>query len=328
MNEVDIDTKNFLSNLVQSFSPGLRYVCAYGSGVFKQTGHASIKENMIDLIFVVNDAFTWHQQNLTKYPNHYSFLKKFPSLSISNIQKNYGASVYYNTRIDFDDRMIKYGVIEQQDFLNDLYNWESLYIAGRLHKPVYNLKGLDNPLLSNAINTNLTYAVETALLMSPEKTSLTNFFMLISSLSYTGDLRMVIGEDKGKIKNIVEPNIDKFKDLYHSVLISNPNIHIGNDFIEQNIQDDVQHVYIQQLPIKLRQLVMPEMENESAKIEMTMKLLQDRTNLKQVILNGVSNIVKTSSTTQSVKGVLTAGVTKTVLYSAEKLRKMMKGLIR
>ena len=118
MTEVSPEVKEYLGDLLQLFSPGLRYVCAYGSGVFKQDGHKSINGNMIDLIFVVHDSFTWHQQNLKRYPNHYSFLKHLQPHQIANIQKHYGTAIYYNTRIEFGGRRIKYGVIELSDFLN------------------------------------------------------------------------------------------------------------------------------------------------------------------------------------------------------------------
>jgi hypothetical protein len=32
--------------------------------------------------------------------------------------------------------MVKYGVVSTRSVLHDLHSWSSLYVAGRLHKPV------------------------------------------------------------------------------------------------------------------------------------------------------------------------------------------------
>jgi len=45
---------------------------AYGSGVFKQDGQKSVKDNMTDLILVVEDHGSWHKHNLLFNPDDYS----------------------------------------------------------------------------------------------------------------------------------------------------------------------------------------------------------------------------------------------------------------
>lgn len=55
------------------------------------------------------------------------------------------------------------------------------------------------------------------------------------------------------------------------------------------------------------------------------KASKDRAECSQLVNKGMTAIVKRSSITQSVKGILTAGGRKTFIYSAQKLTKMMKG---
>ena len=328
MTEVSPEVKEYLGDLLQLFSPGLLYVCAYGSGVFKQDGHKSINGNMIDLIFVVHDSFTWHQQNLKRYPNHYSFLKHLQPHQIANIQKHYGTAIYYNTRIEFGGRRIKYGVIELSDFLNDLKDWTYLYVAGRLQKPVYHLKGLDNPTISTAFEYNLENAVRTSLLLCSEKISFEDFFMKIASLSYTGDLRMVIGEDKNKVRNIVKPNIEKFRKLYDPILSKCISVNVTHDTIEQDLSETVQLSYLSVLPLHLKRMVYKSygLRNDVVDNKSNLKIIRNRKQLQKVVHSSVSKLVRGSSTSQSLKGIMTGGLKKSIAYGAEKLMKMMRGL--
>lgn len=92
---------------------------------------------MIDFIIVVDDTLSWHQENLRKNRAHYSFLKHFGPRVITKVQEDFGANVYFNTLIPYNDQtLIKYGVIKKSHFVNDLLDWDHLYVSGRLQKPV------------------------------------------------------------------------------------------------------------------------------------------------------------------------------------------------
>ena len=67
-------------------------------------------------------------------------------------------------------QMIKYGVIGAQLLYDDLQHWDSLYIAGRVQKPVLMLK--DYAKLPIARKNNLDAAFTMALLLLPEQFSL------------------------------------------------------------------------------------------------------------------------------------------------------------
>jgi translocator assembly and maintenance protein 41 len=94
-------------------------------------------------IFVVEDSCDWHRRNLEKNPSHYTPLfplKHLPVKYMASITDNFGAGVWFNVDVAVSvkgrQRKIKYGIISTKTLLEDLRQWSSLYIAGRLHKPV------------------------------------------------------------------------------------------------------------------------------------------------------------------------------------------------
>ncbi|KAM7230325.1 hypothetical protein CapIbe_019042 [Capra ibex] len=121
-------------------------------------------------------------------------------------------------------RLIKYGVISTRVLIKDLLNWNNLDIAGRLRKPVKIVAMNEDVALRSALDQNLKSAVTAAFLMLPESFSEEDLFIEIAGLSYSGDFRMVVGEDKEKVLNIVKPNMAHFRELYGSILQESPQV--------------------------------------------------------------------------------------------------------
>src|SRR5688572_9877207 len=98
---------------------------------------------------------------------------------------------------------MKYGVISTQRFEQDLLQWDSLYIAGRLHKPVLRLRTATADASDRhceiLLHRNLLSALRTSLLLLPETFTEFELFSMISSLSYDGDIRMGVGENPMKV---------------------------------------------------------------------------------------------------------------------------------
>ena len=178
-------------------------VFAYGSGVFQQDNHRDLSQNMTDFIIGVEDSQSWHRENLRLHPGHYSGLARLGGPGrVAACQDQYGARLYFNTLVPWADKgKIKYGVIQRQHLEDDLLTWRTLYVAGRLHKPVKVLES--DPSLQAALNANLCAAVTASLLLLPQRFTEEELFLNLAAISYTGDFRMVVGEDKNKVANIV-----------------------------------------------------------------------------------------------------------------------------
>ncbi|XP_034962113.1 phosphatidate cytidylyltransferase, mitochondrial isoform X2 [Zootoca vivipara] len=319
--------------ILAHFPQELSLAFAYGSGVFQQAGASTVEtgNNMLDFVFAVDDSVTWHMMNLLKNRNHYSFLKYFGPKPISNVQ-NCGAGIYYNTLVPCNGRVIKYGVISTDVLIEDLLRWKTLYVAGRLQKPVKILTQNENLKLQAALASNLKSAVIAAFLMLPESFSEEDLYMQIAGLSYCGDFRMVIGEDKSKVMNIVKPNMLHFQKLYSNILEDCPQVVYKHQQgkLEIDKSPEGQFAQLMALPRTLQQqitfLMDPPGKNRDVE-EILLQVAHDP-DCGLVVHQGISGIVRSSSLIQSAKTTLTAGIKKSVTYSMKKMYKMSKGWLR
>ena len=317
--------KRILSNFPKR---NLRMVFAYGSGVFQQTGHKDMSKNMIDFIFTVDNTLEWHKENIKRNRNHYSLLKLFGAGTITETQEQYGAGVYFNTLVPCEGRIIKYGVISTQALLDDLLDWKTLYVSGRLHKPVYIVHNQDHPGLKSAMVGNRQSAVHTALLCLPEQFTEEELYQKITGLSYSGDFRMNVGEDQNKIRNIVKPNMERFRSMYKSVLMNEEHLYWNKDHgqFEQSLDSASRYHHLNLLPTSLVSCLIKygTRDGRTRDVEEILYRLSHNSQCDEIVSNCVSDIVKSSSFSQSVKGIITAGFFKSVKYSSAKVWKMMK----
>ncbi|KAF2721270.1 mitochondrial matrix Mmp37 [Polychaeton citri CBS 116435] len=250
---INEDFKEALRQILWQFKAPIRYAFAYGSGVFSQkpsdkggldTDYSphpnppkAVEEwqkggaKIIDFIFGVSHSQHWHSLNLGQHSDHYSGLKYLPykSAAISGIQDKFGAGVYFNPYITVNGVMIKYGVVNLDTLCTDLTDWSTLYLAGRLQKPVKILR--DDPRVRLANQVNLISALRTALLMLPETFTERQLYEQIAGLSYLGDLRMnsyIGGENPQKISNIVGAQLPSFRQLYVPLIENLPNVNFND----------------------------------------------------------------------------------------------------
>ncbi|KAF2403911.1 mitochondrial matrix Mmp37 [Trichodelitschia bisporula] len=244
---INADFKESLRQMLWQFRAPIRYAIAYGSGVFAQTDpnapptppnlspHPNPPEaivkwqkgggKMIDFIFGVSHTQHWHSLNLHQHRDHYSFLGSLGSGAVSRVQDKFGAGVYFNPYITLNGTLVKYGVVNLDTLTDDLSTWSTLYLAGRLHKPVKILR--DDPRVRLANQINLLGAVRTALLLLPESFTEADLYTAIASLSYTGDPRMspaLAAEHPSKVRNIVTRQLPNFRQLYAPLIRDLPNL--------------------------------------------------------------------------------------------------------
>lgn len=167
--------------------------------------------------------------------------------------------------------MIKYGVTTVDNLCSDLLNWRTLYLAGRMHKPLRIIK--DDARVRLTQQVNLTSAIRAALLTLPEEFSEIELFERIAGISYTGDPRMMLpAENRGKVGNIVRKQSPQFKELYHRLVVGLPGVHwpVQLTTIKQDVSPLARSAHLKKLPsnllagVKSNHASNPELEADEA----------------------------------------------------------------
>jgi translocator assembly and maintenance protein 41 len=329
-------TRALLENIVDSFDAPIRYAFAYGSGVFEQAGYdkpAHAKSNgspMLDFVFAVTHPDHWHSINMHQYPGHYPLhARAFGSSFVSQVQA-FGPGLWFNMFVPMHGVTIKYGVTTVDTLCADLLNWRTLYLAGRMHKPIRIIR--DDARVRLTQQVNLTSALRTALLTLPAQFTQRDLFTAIASISYSGDPRMVLpAENRGKVANMVERQEVQFRELYWRLAQGLPGVRwrVDSQMIEQDTSAHARAAHLKKLPEGMLTRVHsraqgrgpPREADESA---YWLRVAGD-TALPSILRSEMSDIVRYPATVQSLKGVVSAGLMKSARYTAAKVRKYWKG---
>mmetsp|Transcript_1807 Transcript_1807/g.5480 ORF Transcript_1807/g.5480 Transcript_1807/m.5480 type:complete len:351 (+) Transcript_1807:79-1131(+) len=331
-----------LQDVVSSLPPA-RFVFAYGSGALPQRGVTSTSR-MLDFVLAVDKAEQWHRENMYSRGNwpHYSTLMTWLGpRAVSSVQQSaLGARIYYNTLVPWKNgRTIKYGVITLSDLLDDLREWRTLYVSGRMQKPVRILQSDETVELAN--QKNIEYAARAALLTLPEQFDEVRFFEAVASLSYVGDPRIsMAAEDPKKVSRIVSSNREAFRQMYRPALNRLQKYVSWNSVwgsATQNMQTDARVELLGKLPgsfvKRMRSYVN---EDEFSRMSRTRGFLANKKeSFERMIARGlasrgeeycrraltstISRTVRQSSTAQMFKGILTAGMVRSAKYAISKL---------
>ncbi|KAI9315808.1 mitochondrial matrix Mmp37-domain-containing protein [Zopfochytrium polystomum] len=326
-----------LVKLLDHFDGPIRFAAGYGSGVLRQAGYetgsgAAKSPPMVDLIFGVTHPYHWHSLNMRQHRDHYSFLASAGSKTVALVQDKYGAGLYYNTHVVIDGIKIKYGVISMERLLKDLTEWETLYIAGRMQKPIKILRGDSRIKLANEVN--LMNATRMALLMLPNEFSEFDFYRAIVGLSYMGDFRMTVGaENPHKIHNIIATQLPQLRSLYAPIIDALPNLAVSTSPLTPEIpahKEDPRGFNRVEFD---EGVLMRQDDDPKARAALVRELPKGvRSRLEAIYANKsgggravVSDIIRGPAFWQSTKGLLTAGAGKSLRYMGEKLSKAFSG---
>lgn len=279
----------FINNFLKE-RPNVVAAFGYGSGVFKQLGYTNEK-TQIDLILVVSDIKKWHQENIKKNPKDYSFIGKYFFLN-SKLEEIKGITgITYQSNIEYKDHLFKYGIIEYKDFIEHMETWDSFYVPGRFQKPVLPIKS--NEKIDKLIIKNRRNACKVGLICLNEK-KLKELYLTICRLSYSGDTRMKIAENPKKVENIVGASFERFDEMYNF-----DDLYIKKG---ENIEYEINY---DNLPKALEEYIKEEKNKEK-------------------IIEYLYELNKKESKLQTLKGIKTNGVIKSVKYGFAKVLKKFR----
>ncbi|CAG5079668.1 Oidioi.mRNA.OKI2018_I69.PAR.g9312.t1.cds [Oikopleura dioica] len=303
----------------------------YGSSVFPQKGNDG-KDRQIDMILIVDDVQEFHKTNMKINKRDYSYSMRFGGPEIVTSFNKRAAGLFFNPFVETDLGVLKYGVISTERAVDDLENWTSLYLSGRLHKPVkfctpqhpensaldlsQSLPSIDDPI-GRALRLNLYSAIRTAIMLNlhsyhSKSTTLDDVLLNICKLSYTGDIRTQGFEDQQKVNKIFEGSYDNLKQLYEPRINEMTGLEYSNGKIDIDTSAAVITKQVENMPSALYPLRIADLAP------------YDHISMKQYLSERIEEIVKSSSTSQTTFNAITAGPSKSIRYAYAKLKKAQK----
>jgi translocator assembly and maintenance protein 41 len=333
------------------------YAFGYGSGIFSQSSAATTTHDelsvhkeetktntttgtLIDIILVVRDSYKFHHANYYSFNKDHYVRPVFASDPIARItwwQRHYLQTSYLtNPRIYYIvTPNMKYGVVQLDDLLDDLTHWQYLYLAGRMHKPTLEIlnRQVDNEhdrsIVYQQVHQNLPAALSVALLLLQEQnesatsTTLSSLqvYETIAGLSYTGDFRMQAGaEDPQKIQTLVggPGQVDRFRAMYQKAV--NQLEQEGIISISNKNEEWTWDSHNATAIARLWEAVPHSIRRPIGGSTFT----APKTSVEQ-LQQSLVKVIAPAARYQSIKGLATAGLGKSIAYA---VRKLSKGLLK
>ncbi|WVQ75992.1 hypothetical protein IAR50_005628 [Cryptococcus sp. DSM 104548] len=333
-----------LRPLISTFKAPVDWAVAYGSGVLPQassnpkSGAGEKEAPLTDLLLSTPNAEDFHSINLHQNPTHYPLYARLlgPKV-VASIQEKWGAGVWYVTMVDIGGTNAKYGVITSSMLEDDLKDWTTFYLSGRLQKPTLLLQPPPSSLEA-ALRTNLQSALSLSLLLLPEKFTEDELWMKIAGLSYEGDPRMRVpgGENPGKVGNIVRgPGArEGFREMYGTFLERGD---LGVKWAdeekegwawkgagEKELVQSKESKHMAYLASTLPNNLLYHLPSSPSSAKELLPLVT-QSSFPTDLSKTLNEIIHSPALRQSVKGLFTAGLTKSVVYAGKKVGKWFKG---
>jgi mitochondrial translocator assembly and maintenance protein 41 len=235
--------------------------------------------------------------------------------------------------------MIKYGVVDMATIKKDLYEWNALYLAGRLHKPVKHVQCSDD--IVHAENENIQSAMRAAMLLCPQTFNISELLSIICSLSYIGDIRLGFAEDSKKVQRIVKGShahlCNLYNDAIHTALNKNMLALIGPSQSVVNSRS----VFKNTLSLEdkatlygaLPRHVLHKMASQKRGDALPRSVQQQENGIGEYLASSrygtlalqraLASIVRRSSFRQACLGALSAGPIRSVKYVSAKMMKFL-----
>ncbi|PIA50361.1 hypothetical protein AQUCO_01300837v1 [Aquilegia coerulea] len=310
--------------------PPVEFCCAYGSALLGNHD----KNTMVDYILGVSDPIKWHSENLELNRDHYAswMVHLGGAKMITLVADKVGVGVHFNPFVNWNNRMIKYGVVRSHNLVQDLLHWKHFYLSGRLQKPV-NIH-VDTLDIANLNLVNLKAATSAALLLLPPEFSEEQLYAKICGLSYMGDVRMLFAEDKNKVNKIVRGQFHLFHTMYRPLLeeyaakdllrFPFTGGHLGN--IIQNYELRATQTLVSSLPSTFKSCMGIRENSKSSQSgqlrhEVTIGSREEAANCMKKVLR---RKVMVSSTRQAISGLLATGGVHAAWYLSNKMSKWWK----
>lgn len=173
-------------------------------------------------------------------------------------------------------------------------------MPGRFQKVVFPIIETDG--LKEAIKINRKNAlIIAAYLLNSEYLNKKELLNMICSLSYLGDTRMKFAENPNKIKNIVNGSYEELLKIYN----------FNTDYITKIDKD---HVKIDLDTLRYNSILFP----------LALKKYLNYDIKRDKIRNYLEQLNKNESIEQTIKGIKTNGIIKSVDYASKKLAKKFK----
>ncbi|EEA07593.1 uncharacterized protein CMU_005160 [Cryptosporidium muris RN66] len=249
---------NYIKNTISIFKYGSTLRCP-----------KALKYRMHDFLVIINGgddpAIEWHYESFRKWPEHYTILSKLSTNKIARLQRLiYSCPIFYNSLINSENKLIKYGVVSYDQFEKNLIHWPSSFLPGRFHKVICPLSNIPLQLL-NIINLNRMQALKLSILSllkydysissegikllfsdnslkyldknyfldeRPNDTyeiSLNNILEKIISISYYGDIRCLTNDAyKKAVTKELEGSLPYLFSVYFPLIVELSKISSGN----------------------------------------------------------------------------------------------------